>query len=154
MGRREELLRREAEAWDRLVELVDGLTEAQQVLPGLSVDDWSVKDLLWHLAYWYDDAARVLGLMRQGTWDGEDPSREAGWTDRVNDEQLARSRSMSLGDVREGWLGDRRRMLSALAALADVTPEAEEWFEESGPTHVAEHLPELEAWVERLRSEG
>jgi hypothetical protein len=152
MGRREDLLRREAEGWDRLEGLVQGRTTEQQEARGLSPDGWSVKDLLWHLAFWCDDTARVLGQMREGTWDGEDPSREPGWTDRVNEEQLARSRSMTPPEVREAWIRDRRRMLEALGALPDVTPEAEEWFEESGPIHTAEHLPELEAWVERLRS--
>jgi hypothetical protein len=28
-----------------------------------------------------------------------------------------------------------------------LTTDADEWFEESGPRHYAEHLPELEAWI-------
>ena len=55
MGRREELLRREAEGWDRVAALVDELTPEQQERPGLSPDGWSVRDLLWHLGFWYED---------------------------------------------------------------------------------------------------
>ncbi len=154
MGRREELLRREAEGWERVAELVDGLTAAGVVRPGLSPDGWSVKDLLWHVGFWCDDAARALTRMAEGAWDGVHPSREPGWTDRVNGEELARSRSVAPAEAREAWVEGRRRMLSALGALTEVSPEAEEWFEESGPSHYAEHLPELEAWISRLRSEG
>jgi hypothetical protein len=154
MGRREELLRREAEGWDRLAALVEELTVEQQERPALSPDGWSVRDLLWHLAYWYEDAERVLVRMREGSWDGRDPSRVPGWTDRVNGEEFARSRSMALPEVREAWLGGRARLLAALGALPDVTPEAEEWFEEAGPMHTDAHLPELQAWVARRQSEG
>jgi hypothetical protein len=35
--------------------------------------------------------------------------------------------------------------------LGEVRPDADKWFEESGPAHYDEHLPDLHAWVERLR---
>jgi hypothetical protein len=38
------------------------------------------------------------------------------------------------------------------AALPKVTPEAEEWFRESGPEHYQEHLDDLRAWVGKLTS--
>ena len=154
MGRREDLLRREAEGWERLASLVAELTPGQLEHRGLTPDGWSVKDLLWHVAFWCDDTARALDDMRAGTWDRVDPSREAGWTDRVNGEQLERSRTMGLAQVRASWLEGRRRMLEAFGALEEVTPEADEWFEEAGPSHAAAHLPDLEAWVARLRSEA
>jgi hypothetical protein len=112
-----------------------------------------VNDLLWHLAFWYDDAARVLGEMGAGTWDGIDPSLEPGWTERVNEEQLERSRTMGPAEVRQAWLHGRRRMLAAFGALDVVTPDAQEWFEEAGPSHSEEHLPDLAAWAASLESE-
>jgi len=151
-GRREDLLRREAEGWARIAGLLDGLSPEQLERPGLLPDGWSVKDLLWHVAVWCDDTARVLGEMRTGTWDGQDPSLQAGWTDRANREAFERSRTMAAPEVRGAWREQRTRMLEAFAALDVVTPEADEWFEESGPSHYEEHRPGLEAWVERLRS--
>lgn len=106
------------------------------------------------MAFWCDDAAQVLAEMKAGTWDGRDPSLEPGWVDRVNDEQLQRSRTMDPADARAEWLDGRRRMLGAFGALDDVSPQADEWFEETGPTHYAGHLPDLEDWVERLRSQA
>jgi hypothetical protein len=41
-------------------------------------------------------------------------------------------------------------MLEAFGALEAPSPGAEEWFEESGPRHYAEHEPDLRAWVQRL----
>ena len=42
-------------------------------------------------------------------------------------------------------MSSRIRMLHALEALPEITPQAQEWFEESGDGHYVEHLPELRA---------
>jgi hypothetical protein len=154
MGRREDLLRREAEGWEAVARLLAGLTPNQLERPGLTREGWSVRDLMWHAAYWFDDAAQALEGMRAGTWHGRDPTLEPGWADRVNDEEFERSRAMDLARAREAWLDGRGRMLEAFGALDEVTPEAEEWFDEAGPMHSADHMPDLEAWVVHLRSEA
>jgi mycothiol maleylpyruvate isomerase-like protein len=151
MGRREELLRQEAEGWQRIDGLVDHLTPEQIERPGYTDEGWSVKDVMWHVAAWSQDTARVLREMEVGTWDGEDPSEAQGCTDGVNREWFARSRMMELEEVRSAWHTARGRLLEAFGALGAVTPDADEWFEETGPAHYAEHLPDLQAWVERLR---
>lgn len=153
MARREDLLRREAEGWRRIDALVDGLTPDQLERPGFTPDGWSVKDLMWHVAAWSTDTARVLGEMKDGTWDGQDPSDAPGYTDRVNREWFERSRGMELEEVRSAWYASRRRLLEAFGTLGEITPDADEWFEETGPTHYAKHTPDLESWIARLRSE-
>jgi hypothetical protein len=151
MGRREDLLRHEAEGWRRIDALVDGLTPEQIERPGYTDEGWSVKDMMWHVAAWSQDTVRVLSDMEAGTWDGEDPSEAAGYTDRVNREWFAASRMMEVEEVRSAWYAARERLLESFGALGEVTPDAEEWFDETGPAHYAEHLPGLQAWVERLR---
>ena len=89
MGRREDLLRQEAEGWARIDALVEGLAPEDVDRPGLTDEGWSVKDMMWHVAAWSDDTARVLRDMEAGTWDGEDPSAAPGYTDRVNREWFA-----------------------------------------------------------------
>ena len=84
MGRREDLLRREAERRARLERATAGLDEVELARPGVTLEGWAIRDVWWHLGYWFDDTARVLGEMREGTWDGGDRSTEPGWTDRVN----------------------------------------------------------------------
>jgi hypothetical protein len=130
---------------------LDGLTPDQLERPGVADEGRSIKDLLWHLAFWCDEAARVLGEMRAGTWSGEDPSLEPGWTDRTNREGLERSRMLDPAAVRIEWRESHRRMLEALGSLSNISPEAEEWFDESGPMHHAEHEPGLREWIARLR---
>jgi hypothetical protein len=38
-------------------------------------------------------------------------------------------------------------MLERFGELPEVTAEADEWLDESGPRHYAEHLPALRAWL-------
>ncbi|HEX6329933.1 MAG TPA: maleylpyruvate isomerase N-terminal domain-containing protein [Actinomycetota bacterium] len=153
MGAREDLVRREAEGWNRLTSALDGLSPKQLERPGLNAEGWSIKDLLWHVAVWCNDAAQALSAMAAGRWDGRDLSAEAG-TDEVNREALDRSRAMGLEPVRAAWWRDRGRMLEAFGELEELTPQAAEWFDEAGPAHYQEHLAELERWVAELRSAG
>jgi hypothetical protein len=154
MGPREDLLRRESEGWETIDRVLAGLGQDELTRPGLTEDGWSVKDLLGHLAFWCEEAARVLVEIPDGSRDGADAGLEPGQIDAMNREAVDRMRAADLGAVRTAWHEGRSRMLGAFGALAVVSPEAAEWFDESGPAHYAEHLPELERWTARARSGG
>ncbi|HYF10846.1 MAG TPA: maleylpyruvate isomerase N-terminal domain-containing protein [Actinomycetota bacterium] len=153
MGRREDLLRREAEAWARLERATADLSDTELARPGYTAEGWAIRDLWWHLAAWCEDTTRVLGEMRDATWDGTDPSSRPGWTDRMNAEWFERSRAMTLDEVGDALDAARRGHLAAFGALPEVTADAEEWFDETGAIHFEAHLADLEPWVERLHAE-
>jgi hypothetical protein len=153
MGRREDLLRREAEAWGRIDGVVEFLSAAELVRPGYTVEGWSVKDMMAHVAAWSNVAAGVLREISAGTWSGHHVSDEPGGTDRLNAEWFERDRELDVDTVRSEWHASRARMLEAFGALVEIAPDADEWFEESGPSHYAEHMPDLERWDTRMRSE-
>ena len=153
MGRREDLLRQEAEAWGKIDGVVESLSAAELVRPGYTVEGWSAKDMMAHVAAWSDYAARVLDEIAKGTWDGRDEFAESGSVDRLNAEWFERDRDLDVDAVRSDWHASRTRMLQAFGALDEITPDADEWFEESGPSHYAEHLTDLESWVRRLHAE-
>jgi hypothetical protein len=147
MGRRDELLRAEAEGWEELNELLARLAPPERERSGATSDGWSVKDLLWHVAYWCADAERALGQMRAGTFDAAAEPEGADQVDAINDAQLRRSRGMTLEEVRAEWHRARAGMLEGFGELPQLTAEADAQLDESGPLHYAEHLPELRAWV-------
>ena len=153
MGRREDLLRREAEAWGRIDGVVESLSAAELVLSGYTVEGWSMKDMMAHVAAWSTVAASVLREISAGTWTGHHASDEPGGIDRLNAEWFERDRELDVDTVRSEWHASRTRMLEAFGALDEITPDANEWFEESGRSHYAEHMPDLERWVTRMRSE-
>lgn len=150
MGRREDLLRQEAEAWGRIDAMVGSLSPDELVRAGYTAEGWSVKDMMAHVAAWSDFAARVLREIAAGTWSGREPTDERGGTDRLNAEWYERDRDLDVDTVRSMWRSTRADMLEAFGALGEITPDADEWFEESGPSHYADHLADLERWTERL----
>jgi hypothetical protein len=153
VGRREDLLRREAEAWGRIDGVVESLSAAELGLSGYTVEGWSMKDMMAHVAAWSTVAASVLREISAGTWTGHHASDEPGGIDRLNAEWFERDRELDVDTVRSEWHASRTRMLEAFSTLDEVTPDADEWFEESGPSHYAEHLPDLKRWGTRTRSE-
>jgi Mycothiol maleylpyruvate isomerase N-terminal domain len=151
MGRREELLRAEAEGWEAFVALVDAVPPDLIELSGLNAEGWAVRDVMWHVAYWCADAARALSAMAEGRFDRvREPYGDAE-VNRLNDRELERSRGMQVDEVRAELRRARAAMLGRFGALAVLTADADEWFEESGPAHYAEHAPELRAWVRAIR---
>ena len=65
---------------------------------------------------------------------------------------LEEGRAMDLERVRADGRGRRARMLAAFEALGEVPAAAEEWFEESGTVHYAEHARDLVRWSDEVRS--
>jgi hypothetical protein len=147
MDRREELLRAEAEGWEELIALVHRAAPERLERPDLNAEGWSVKDLLWHVAFWCGDAERALGKIRDGTFDAASEPEGPEEVDAINAEQLGRGRARTLQEVRDEMHRARVGMLERFGELPEVTAEADEWLDESGPRHYAEHLPALRAWL-------
>jgi hypothetical protein len=151
MGRREELLRAEAEGWEAFVALTDAVPPDLIELSGLNAEGWAVRDAMWHVAFWCADAARALSAITEGRFDRVREPYEDAEVNRLNDRELERSRGMQVNEVRVELHRARAAMLERFGALAVLTADADEWFEESGPAHYAEHVPELEAWIRANR---
>lgn len=145
MGRREELLRAEDGGWQEVSALLSRLDREQMQRPGLTPEGWSVKDLIGHLACWMAEAARELERTRLGTYE---PFRRD--IDELNREFYEACRDQDLPTLKVELAASRNRMLQEWQALPQITPEAEQWFEESGPAHYAEHVGELRRWVDSL----
>jgi hypothetical protein len=147
MDRREDLLRAEAEGWEELVAVLARATPERLEEPGLNAEGWSAKDALWHLAYWCEDAGRALAEIREGTFDPAAEPEGSAEVDAINAAELERSRAMALQEVLAEFHRARDGMLERVGELASLTEDAEEWLDESGPLHYAEHLPALRAWL-------
>ena len=150
MGRREELAIEEHAAWEELSTLVRRLSPDQMEIAEVTPDGWSAKDLLFHIGCWAAEAARQLERIRMGTYEERD------WddTDELNARYLEESRRLDLATVRSELVAARSRMLEEWSRLGEISADAVEWFEESGPMHLREHTGELRAYVERATAGG
>jgi hypothetical protein len=140
---------------ERLLEDEDrgwlGITEAFGDIPPERFDErtlneagWSPKDAMYHIAAWTEEAAKVLGRIAAGTH-REGPVD----TDALNAEWLEVGRGLDDDVVRIRFAKGRVAMRETFLRLQDVDAAAWEWFEESGPRHYAEHLPDLRGFLER-----
>jgi hypothetical protein len=147
MGRREELLRVEAERWAAFEAALDAVPADRLDAPGLNAEGWAVRDMMWHVAFWCSDAARALTDVAEGRFDRAHEPYTADQVNGMNDREFERSRSMRPDEVRADLHRARSTMLERFGVLDEITVDADEWFEESGPLHYAEHLRELRAWA-------
>jgi hypothetical protein len=106
---REQLLTRLDNAWAALGESYAGLTEAEMLAPGVA-GDWSVKDMLAHVATWEEEALKYLPLIING---GRPPRYASyGGIDAFNARMTEAKRQLSLAEV-ERLLEETHRQLIA-----------------------------------------
>lgn len=135
--------------WRNFEDLLQTLSPAQMLEPGYSPEGWSVKDLMAHVGSWMAEAGREMQRMRVGTY--EDRPLDV---DAMNREFYEANKDLPLPMIRAELFSSRIRMLQEWNALAEVTPDAEDWFVESGPNHDREHFPRLKEWAQELRAGG
>jgi hypothetical protein len=131
-------------AWRELHATFDAIPSQRFEEPKLTSEGWSPKDAMFHVGRWAEEAATVLGRIAAGTHREGDVD-----TDRLNAEWLEEGHGVEADIVRLRFAKGRVAMRQAFEALDDVDGTAWEWFEESGPRHYEEHLPDLRAFLER-----
>lgn len=146
------LLREEEAAWRSIGEGFGLIPDARFEEPSLTPEGWSPKDAMFHVAGWTDDCARQLDRMRLSSFVAAEETRET--IERQNRAWFEVSRRMDPAEVRSRFADSRRRMVDAftalVVALGEATPEAAEWFEESGALHYAKHVDDLRSFVEAV----
>lgn len=140
-----ELLAAEDVGWMTFLDLVESLTADQMEEPRYYPEGWSVKDLIAHIGSWQAETVQVLEQMRMETY-----ARHRIHVDALNEQFFEANKDLPLSVVRAECWSARNRMLEELNALPEVTPDAEEWFVESGLNHYAEHVDRLRKWVGEL----
>jgi hypothetical protein len=151
VNQRDELIRLEDERYAELDAVLDTLTPGQMEEPGYTAE-WSVKDLMAHLASWCSEAARYFQQIRMGTYGltKDDIAAIDRDIDAINRRFYEASRDLSMHDVKAEWFSARSQMLLDWGALPEVDGAAAYWFRECGPTHYEDHLPRLREWVAEL----
>lgn len=145
---KKDLISEEDEAWAELRAAVDPLGPDLLLEDGY-FPDWSVKDLLAHLAAWMAEAAQALQQMRVGTYRRLDLDE-----DQINLGFYQAFRDLDLHDVWAQLHSSRGRMLEELDLLPEeaLDGHAVAWFRDSGTGHYREHLPRLLEWLDELHA--
>jgi hypothetical protein len=138
------LLADEEQRWLELTEIFGDVPPGRFDEPSVTDEGWSPKDVMYHVAAWSEEAAKVLGRIAAGTHRESAPDIQA-----LNEEWFEAGRGLEEDIVRIRFSKGRVAMRQAFSRLSGVDASAWEWFEESGPRHYEEHLADLRAFLER-----
>jgi hypothetical protein len=147
-----EFLEEEREAW-RPFEALDGLTDAQLVVPVAAAHGWSGRDLIGHLVAWSGFALEVARELAVGEGSPSKERRDREWDERggevINAEIEAEWRALPLTVVRERL----RTVPGELRGYLTVVPEVRwlkdadmlRYFLDETIDHYADHRADLDA---------
>jgi DinB family protein len=138
---RDELLEREDKAWAGFEDAFAAVSEDRRDTPGV-VPGWSVKDLVWHCAYWAGYVGDVLDRIARGEPEPPDQDWEA-LNVAVNEDGHALSWDQIIVEAAKR----RERARTALAALPELTDPAVEEFTGETFEHYEEHAAEIAAFA-------
>lgn len=137
------LLARIEVSWSALMETLDGIPDDRLAEPG-AVGEWSLKDLLGHIAFWDEVAVQDAERALAGQPDDHDDYQT------MNDADYLRRRDRALPEQRSA-------MHQAHAALIDYLDDIEGLdataldvaIKGAAYEHYDEHVADIRAWRQR-----
>ncbi len=150
-----ELLEKIRASRERLEASLAGLSEQDMTQPGV-MSEWSVKDILGHIAMWESRLVTTVFTAEHGAT--PQMFRTPAEVDKANAESDAEQRSRPLERVLSDFHAVHTQLLKRLGTLAerDLTdPRRWKWMEgepleklvaSDTFEHYAEHRPAIEAW--------
>jgi len=144
--------------WAALDMALSGLSDEQMLKTGV-VSEWSVKDLLGHMAFWAQQAAKNTELVNAGRQDQIVRPGSPETTDRWNARERFARADRPLAEVRGELEESHRRALTALADLPDEKLNLDmdggtflELFAVDTYDHYREHIAQVLSWRKRLEN--
>lgn len=135
---RDDLLKREDDAWLEFVDVVAAVPPDRRDVEGV-VPGWSVHDLVWHVAFWAGWAGEVLERIHRGEPDPGDPAEDEA-------EILRAGRGIGWDEAVLHAEQNRERARAALSSFGDLPEVAEEWFTDDTFDHYQEHTAQIRAF--------
>ena len=141
----EETLAKIDRSWSALLEALEGIPRDKMEEPGVS-GEWSVKDLIGHVAFW--DTQAVESIHRRAA--GE-PAGQRDWQ-AMNDRSAAAIRNRPLEDLKTQLVQTHQQMLDVLRTLPPTDPMTADvcsFIPADTYQHYDDHAAEIRAWRER-----
>jgi len=125
--------------WAEWLEALDSIDDADKLTPG-ACEEWSVKDLMSHTAFWDTHAAEVAEALAAG---GEPGGDDGPTGDELNADIAARDAGLTLAEARDAMDTAHADMLARLSLLDSLEPElvAEDTY-----GHYPGHVDQVLEW--------
>ena len=139
-----------AATWEELHASYAGLSDGQLQEPGVT-GDWSVRDILAHIAVWDMECRDVLPEIASGR--RRHPSDDEEDTDTFNARKTEEMRGMPIDAVREMLADSHRQLLDYLQGLdpGDIVPTSVESFRARLASDTWNHYPEHTTSIRAFR---
>jgi hypothetical protein len=158
MTNKSDVLRSLDHSWNELHAVVDSMSEKEMLEPGV-VEQWSVKDLLGHIAFWANRAANTLTEVSAGRGDQVPGTSSQAETDQWNARESAARKGKTLPELRAEW----EQAHEAARAALEKFPEdkLDEPFEDHTVVfsfgadtfaHYQEHASQIKAWLRQMET--
>ena len=130
-------------SWAKLMDALTGLPEERMDEPGVA-GDWSVKDVLGHVAYW---EGRAIGAVERALNGEPEPDDSEESVDTINDGVYEERAGWTIAQALDELHGTHERFMAALRQHPNIDPDIIE-----GDTfeHYDEHAADIRAWRERV----
>lgn len=137
------LLARIEDSWRRLFAALDGIPEDRLADPG-ACDDWSLKDLFGHFAFWDRNAVEEVDRALAGQ-----PRQDNAWQ-AMNEADFAARRERPLPRQRADMHQAHAALVERLDAIAGLDAASiDANIKPDTYLHYDEHVPDILAWRQR-----
>lgn len=154
-----ELLEALEDGRQQMLELLEGVPEPLMPTPGV-VGDWSIKDILSHLAYWEGQIVTLLFQVKQGIAKPSTAHFGKETVDQVNQRWFETGRERALDQIWMDWTGVRKQTIRRVSEYSDAELNDPnrwpwlngralwEWVAGDSFEHEDEHAVQIQRWLE------
>lgn len=152
-----EIMRALEESHEPILQVLDGLSDEEMLEPGV-VGDWTLKDVIAHLARWEAELVKLLWQVRQGLHPTSILVGEMDY-DSINARWQQEDKSRPLERILADFYGVRNQTLRRMGDFKDqdlVDPERYPWLNGkplwlkiagNSFAHDQEHLEQINHWL-------
>ena len=153
MTKKDETIREVERAWTSLRSVIESVPESELTAAGV-VEDWSIKDIIGHVAFWDERAANTLIAAAAGRPQDLPKGEGPNWIDEWNQREYLARKGRSFKDVRGEWITAHENARKALADIEESAlvakfgqGKAVDYFAGDTYTHYDEHAAQIKAWL-------
>lgn len=140
-------------SWTNLRSVIESVPESELAAAGV-VEDWSIKDIMGHVAFWDERAALTLRAATAGKPQDIPKGEGPNWVDEWNQREYLARKDKSFKDIRGEWITSHENARNALAEATDESLATKfgqgkviSYFEGGTYTHYDEHAAQIKAWL-------
>jgi hypothetical protein len=145
-------------SWAELRSVIESVPDDEIAQPGV-VDEWSVKDIVGHIAFWADRGAATLRASNAGSLESLVWGEGDTWVDEWNAREFQARKDRPYAELRGEWLKAHEAARLALEAATDDTLNTPfrqgtvaAYYVGDTYEHYKEHAGQIKDWLHEMET--